>query len=530
MPTFLLAGKPKDDLDGKDAKTCLPTGRSNEIFATNIPVRYHTDPVVVAAKESELEKWKIYEAFDEVDFHEDQHVLSSRWVVTLKSESVVKARLCVRGFEEMIHPQSDSPTASNDSFKLFLSIAANEKFPIRNLDVTSAFLQGAPLERDVYMEPPKEAKIPGKIWKLKKSAYGLYDASRKWFLAVKEELMTIGMKALSGDEAFFTLTKAGRMIGACILHVDDFLLAGNPEFENLLNNQLKGRFTFGKVEDGQFKFTGLNIEQKEDGVYVDQIDYIQSLEPIAITRNGKDEDLKPSEFKAYRALTGQLSWASENTRPDIAFDVRELATRNKSATLEDLKTANKVLKKAQFDDVKVKYSHLGSWEDLKILGYTDSSYKNAELGTKSVGGRVIFLTDGKGNISPLGWKSKTIQQVCKSVKSAETRSLDLGMEDSIFLAQMFHEVYTGQTKGQIDVQMKIDSQTLLDSIKSTKQVEEKTIRQLIAWIKQQKEENTVKRIDWVQSGHMIADVFTKTNVKTDDILTAITEGKLIYEL
>ena len=78
--------------------------------------------------------------------------------------------------------------------------------------------------------------------------------------------------------------------------------------------------------------------------------------------------------------------------------------------------------------------------------------------------------------------------------------------------------------------MKIDSQTLLDSIKSTKQVEEKTIRQLIAWIKQQKEENTVKQIDWVQSGHMIADVFTKKNVKTDDILTAITEGKLIYEL
>ena len=84
--------------------------------------------------------------------------------------------------KEEVYPQSDSPTATNDSLKLFLATVANQEFPIRNLDVTSAFLQGAPLDRNVYMEPPTEVREVGKIWKLKKSAYGLYDASRKWFL------------------------------------------------------------------------------------------------------------------------------------------------------------------------------------------------------------------------------------------------------------------------------------------------------------------------------------------------------------
>ena len=43
------------------------------------------------------------------------------------------------------------------------------------------------------------------------------------------------------------------------------------------------------------------------------------------------------------------------------------------------------------------------------------------------------------------FKSKQIQQVCKSVKSAETRSLDLWMEDGIYLSKMLQELYFGKS-------------------------------------------------------------------------------------
>ena len=154
--------------------------------------------------------------------------------------------------------------------------------------------------------------------------------------------------------------------------MDDFLLAGNPEFEQKLNKKLRGRFTISKAESGQFKYTGLNMKQTKTDITVDQIKYIK---PIDIKRVGGKEDLTKAEFKQYRALTGQLSWAAENTRPDIVFDVRELATKNKEATLDDLRTAHKVLKKAQKEEVKIRYSKLGNWKDLKLVTYTDSSYK-----------------------------------------------------------------------------------------------------------------------------------------------------------
>ena len=176
----------------------------------------------------------------------------------------------------------------------------------------------------------------------------------------------------------------------------------------------------------------------------------------------------------------------------------------------------------------LKFPKLGEFNDLKIVAYTDSSYRNSEDKAKSVGGRFICLANKNGVCAPLAWKSKTIQQVCKSVKTAETRSLEKGMEDSIYLARMLKEIYSGVvSEDQVPVEVSIDSKTLLDSLNSSKQVDEKTIRHLIAWIKQQKEDKTIDSINWVCSQEQLADVFTKKNVKTDEILTVVSEGNLM---
>ena len=198
-----------------------------------------------------------YHTYDEVDIDE-HHVLGSRWVVQEKNGKV-KARFVVKGCQEKLDPRSDSPTASKDSFKMFLSIAANEGFELKSLDVTSAFLQGRPLDRDVYIHPPPEKVNPGKVWKLNKSCYGLYDASRQWFMAVRETLISMGMKSLSGDDALFYCIQDGKLCGICVLHVDDFLIGGTGSFHKIVKEKLVGRFTFGKIEFGSFKFTGLNI-------------------------------------------------------------------------------------------------------------------------------------------------------------------------------------------------------------------------------------------------------------------------------
>ena len=46
---------------------------------------------------------------------------------------------------------SDSPTVDRISSKIFYAIAANENWNIESIDVTSAFLQGEALDREISL-------------------------------------------------------------------------------------------------------------------------------------------------------------------------------------------------------------------------------------------------------------------------------------------------------------------------------------------------------------------------------------------
>ena len=67
-----------------------------------------------------------------------------------------KARLVARGFQEFLKPQSNSPTASKDSFKMLMAIAANYKFKVASVDIRAAFLQSKVLDRDHFIKPPSD--------------------------------------------------------------------------------------------------------------------------------------------------------------------------------------------------------------------------------------------------------------------------------------------------------------------------------------------------------------------------------------
>ena len=107
------------------------------------------------------------------------------------------------------------------------------------------------------------------------------------------------------------------------------------------------------------------------------------------------------------------------------------------------------------------------------------------------------------------------------------RSLERGLEDAIYLVRMFKEIYIGKvSEDHIPVVAKTDSKTLHDSLHSTRQIDEKGIRHLVAWIKEQVEDKMVEKEMWIPNKDMIADVFTKANVKTDLVLSVISGGRL----
>ena len=87
----------------------------------------------------------------------------------------------------------------------------------------------------------------------------------------------------------------------------------------------------------------------------------------------------------------------------------QLAKKNNSATIADLRNVNKVVEKIKKEENKVMYSKVGEKEKLQLIGIVDVSYKNDE---KSVGGMMLMIADEKmTKASLVMWKSKQIEYV-----------------------------------------------------------------------------------------------------------------------
>ena len=74
-----------------------------------------------------------------------------------------------------------SPVSKKDSFRIIMALVAHYDLELHQMDVKTAFLNGN-LEEEVYMNQPEGFVVEGKehmVCKLKKSIYGLKQASRK---------------------------------------------------------------------------------------------------------------------------------------------------------------------------------------------------------------------------------------------------------------------------------------------------------------------------------------------------------------
>ena len=505
-----------------------------KVLAVEIPKKEYDRPEIQEAMREEIKKWNKFGAFELVQ-DDGQDKIDCRWVVNKKEEHDgqkvdFKARLCVRGFKELEDPRSDSPTAAKETNKMVTAIAANEGWEIISIDVTSAFLQGADIPRDVFVEPPLEAKTEGMIWKLNKAGYGLLDASRLWFLDVRETLTKLGCKNVSGDEAFFYYRKNEKLCGCVIVHVDDFNGAGNADFINDVMNKIFAKYECSKREVNKFRFTGIDVDSQVDGIKMSQNHYVDSIEEIQIEdASDNKRGLSKKEFKLFRKATGKLSWLAETTRPDLSYNTLEMSYKNRTAKVEDVKEINKIIRKAKSGKSEILFKRIGDYKDLKILGITDGSYLKMEDKMRSVAGRFIFLSNlEETRVCPLLWKSKTIPTVCKSAKAAETRAADKALDDSIFCARTLCEIYTGcRGENQIPVTLLTDSQSLLDSVNSTRQVEEKLIRPLVQFMKDAKASEWIKEMRWVATDLCVADMLTKAGSKVADMtMDVINTGKM----
>jgi len=234
---------------------------------------------VQAAKESEMNNWRINEVYDKVE-NMGHEVISVRCVVTEKMNNwnnLIKARLVARGFEEDTGSlRKDSPTCSKESVRLAIAIAVSKGWICHTVDIKAAYLQGSVIQH-VFLKPQPEY-FNGKLWKLKKTVYGLCDAARAWYLRVKEELLRLKVTASSIEPATFSWKNDDLLEGIICVYVDDFLWAGTKLFEAEVIGKISDMFLIGGAESRSFMYVGLNVVSSCDGaVSIDQWQYIASL-------------------------------------------------------------------------------------------------------------------------------------------------------------------------------------------------------------------------------------------------------------
>ena len=483
---------------------------------------------VIDAKEKEIMNLTENDVFEEVD-DAGQTCISCRWVITSKEKDggkVVKARLVARGFEEKSNDaRTDSPTRSRQSLRIAFVVASTMSWKIQSLDITSAFLQGNVIERNVYLKPPPEANSGRTVWKLKRCIYGLNDAPRAWYERVKSELIQLGGKLSLYDDAMFLWhDQECNIIGLIVTHVDDFIYAGTEQWHYEVSGQVKQNFKISAQATGSFRYVGLNVVQMAEGIFVDQKAYIQGLQPINLKSERmqcKDDVLTAEEKSQLRSLSGELLWATSQTRPDCSYYSCVVSNYGKEPTVREIVTANKAVKTIKSRDVRLSFPSLGDPDKIQVITFSDASHANLPSGA-SQGGFIVFLSGG-GRVLPFMWQSKKLNRVTKSPLASETMELADAADAGHLTAVIVKEVFALSTEPA--VKCYTDSKSLIEHLKTSHVIQDSRLRVDVARMREMIELNECT-MEWINGEEQLADPLTKAGASPNKLLEVLRTGRL----
>lgn len=277
----------------------------------------------------------------------NQHVIHCKWVYKIKrkadgSVERFKARLVAKGFEQQAgvdYTDTFSPVIKPATIRLLLALAVSFDWPIRQLDISNAFLHGH-LTEEVYMEQPQgfvHPLHPDFVCKLNKALYGLKQAPRAWYTRLSQFLLDLGFTASLVDTSLFLHISGSTKI-FLLIYVDDIIVTGTDvHLISALIARLQQEFPVKDLGPLNY-FLGIQVTRTPDGLHLCQSKYVADL----LTRT-RMQDAKPAkspcasgsklsrldgtallDVTEYRSIVGALQYCTL-TRPDIAFSVNIVA-------------------------------------------------------------------------------------------------------------------------------------------------------------------------------------------------------------
>ena len=232
----------------------------------------------------EIQALQVNNTWEEVLLPPNRKAISCKWVykTKLKADGTLerlKTRLVIRGFTQQYgidYQEVFSPVVKMATIRTVLALAAHNHWGMFQLDVNNAFLHGV-LDEKVYMQMPKGIPNPeNKVCRLRKSLYGLKQASRQWFTKLKDTLLSLGFVQSKNDYSLF-LNKTSTNITILAVDVDDILITRSDcqEIQHVkqhLNEQF-GIKDFGSLH----YFLGLEVQHTPRGVILSQQKFTKEL-------------------------------------------------------------------------------------------------------------------------------------------------------------------------------------------------------------------------------------------------------------
>ncbi|KAG7574150.1 Integrase catalytic core [Arabidopsis suecica] len=395
-----------------------------------------------------------------------KHSIGCRWVYKVKlnadgSLERYKARLVAKGYtqqEGVDFVDTFSPVAKMTTVKTLLAVAAAKKWSLHQLDISNAFLNGD-LEEEIYMTLPPgytakdgENLPPNAVCKLKKSLYGLKQASRQWFLKFSTTLMSLGFQKSQADHTLFVRNQNGKYL-AVLVYVDDIIIASNDDEEVIqLKEDLQKAFKLRDLGSVKY-FLGLEIARNASGISVCQRKYALGLldetgllackpssipmEPsLKLISDGDEPPMK--DPAAYRRLVGKMMYLTI-TRPDITFAVNKLCQFTAAPKESHMKAACKVL---HYVKGTIGTGLFYSADcDLTLQAYTDADWASCRDSRRSTSGFCMFL-----GTSLISWKSKKQPTASHSSAESEYRAMEFAVREVAWLVNLLREFQAPQTK------------------------------------------------------------------------------------
>ncbi|KAA0057482.1 putative mitochondrial protein [Cucumis melo var. makuwa] len=395
-----------------------------------------TNPLWQKAMNDELQALEKTHTWDYVDLPPGKRPIGCKWIYKIKTHSDgtierYKARLVAKGYSQeygIDYEETFAPVARMMSVRSLLAVAAAKQWPLLQIDVKNAFLNGT-LSEEVYMKPPPgTSSPPHKVCLLRRALYGLKQAPRAWFATFSSTITQLGFTSSPHDTALFTRhTPQGIVL--LLLYVDDMIITGNdPQAISDLQHYLGQHFEMKDLGSLNY-FLGFEVSRRSDGYLLSQAKYASDLlARSGITNsNTASTPLDPNvhltpydgvpleEVSLYRQLVGSLIYLTV-TRPDIAYVVHIVSQFMAAPRTIHFTAVLRILRY-----IKGTLGHglqFSSQSSLVLSGYSDADWVGDPTDRRSTTGYCFYLGD-----SLISWRSKKQSVVSRSSTESEYRAL-----------------------------------------------------------------------------------------------------------